>query len=185
MLVRLHAIFSTLPTLKIDSSSAQTLKWLIAKSGRKAVTMSHHTIAYEDIIRAAGHRVTPQRIRILDAICDGGGHTTLGEVYARVRQVDRSIDRSTLYRTLKLFVELGLVVSADTGDGETYYEIAKPHRHHHLVCRQCGQQQEIDHAAVEPVFKHLLDRYGFQADTDHLVLFGICANCQASGSATG
>ena len=139
--------------------------------------MSHYTIDYPEIIRAAGHRVTPQRVMILDAFCESGGHTTLGEVYARVRQLDSSIDRSTLYRTLKLFVELGLVVSADTGDGETYYEIAKPHRHHHLVCRQRGHEWEIDHSVMQPMFDQLLEAYGFIADSDHLVVFGLCKDC--------
>ena len=138
----------------------------------------HHKIAYEDIIHAAGHRVTPQRLFILDAVCEGGGHTTLGEVYARVRQVDQSIDRSTLYRTLKLFVELGLVVSADTGNGETYYEIAKAHPHHHLKCRRCGKEQEIEHAVMQRMFDQVLQEYRFKVDTDHLVLFGVCADCQ-------
>jgi Fur family ferric uptake transcriptional regulator len=140
--------------------------------------MSHHTIAYEKIIRDAGHRVTSQRVLILDAVCEGDGHTTLGEIYARVRQVDSSIDRSTLYRTLKLFVDLGLVVSADVRDGETYYEIAKPHPHHHLVCRQCGKEQEIEHTLFQPMFDAVSRKYRFQVDTDHLVLFGICGDCQ-------
>jgi Fur family transcriptional regulator, ferric uptake regulator len=145
--------------------------------------MSHKTIDYEAIIRTAGHRVTPQRIAILDAVCAGGGHTTLGEIYARIRKVDAAIDRSTLYRTLSLFVELGLVVSADTGDGETYYEIAKPHPHHHLVCRRCGHEQEIEHTAMADMFNQVFQRYGFKAATDHLVLFGLCANCQQQADA--
>jgi len=139
--------------------------------------MSHHHIDYEAIMRRAGHRVTPQRLTILDAVCEAEGHTTLGQIYARARQVDSSIDRSTLYRTLKLFVDLGLVVSADTGDGETYYEIAKPHHHHHLVCRQCGNEWEIDHAVMQPMFEQLLEQYGFTADSDHLVVFGLCKTC--------
>jgi len=140
--------------------------------------MSHHQMDYEGIIRAAGHRVTPQRVLILDAVCEGEGHTTLGEVYARLREVDKSIDRSTLYRTLKLFVELGLVVSANTGDGETYYEIAKSHPHHHLICRQCGKEEEIEHAAMQHMFDQIFQQYRFKAETDHLVLIGVCADCQ-------
>lgn len=140
--------------------------------------MTHITTDYETIIRSAGHRVTPQRVLILDAVCDGGGHTTLGEVYARVRQFDPSIDRSTLYRSLKLFVDLGLVVSADTGDGETYYEITKPHRHHHLVCRQCGKEEEIDHTLLQSTFDKVFQQYSFKLDNDHLVLFGTCRDCQ-------
>lgn len=144
--------------------------------------MTHDTMDYEDIIRAAGHRVTPQRVLILDAVCQEGGHTTLGEVYARVRRVNPSIDRSTLYRTLKLFLDLGLVVSANTGDGETYYEIAKPHHHHHLICRQCGKEQEIEHALPQSMFDQVFHDYGFKADTDHLVLFGLCAGCLLTSS---
>src|SRR5215212_2348005 len=98
--------------------------------------MSHNTKDYERIIHAAGHRVTPQRMVILDTVCDLSGHTTLGEIYVHVHKVDPTIDRSTLYRTLKLFVDLALVLSADTGTGETTYEIVKPHPHHHLVCRR-------------------------------------------------
>lgn len=139
--------------------------------------MTNCNIAYEEIIRTAGHRVTPQRVLILDSVCEGGGHTTLGEVYTRVREVDPSIDRSTLYRTLKLFVDLGLVVSADTGDGETYYEITKPHHHHHLVCRQCGKEQEIEHTLLQRMFDQVFQQYGFKANTDHLVLFGVCGEC--------
>ena len=140
--------------------------------------MSHELKEYEDIIRAAGHRVTTQRLRILDTVCDIGEHTSLGEIFARVHRIDSTIDRSTLYRTLKLFVDLGLVVSADTGTGETYYEIAKPRPHHHLVCRRCGKEQEIEHTIMQRMFDQVNQEFGFRADTDHLVLFGICADCQ-------
>src|SRR3954471_6795678 len=81
--------------------------------------MSHENMDYEGVLHAAGHRVTPQRLMILDAVCDGAGHTTLKEVAARVQQMDDTIDLSSVYRTLKLFVELGLVISAETPAGET------------------------------------------------------------------
>jgi Fe2+ or Zn2+ uptake regulation protein len=139
--------------------------------------MSHHRLDYEAILRRTGHRITPQRLAILDAVCDAGGHISLGAIYARARHVDPSIDRSTVYRTLKLFVTLGLVVSADTGDGETYFEIAKPRRHHHLVCRQCGGEWEIDQSVMQPLFDQLLSQHGFSADSDHLVVFGLCQTC--------
>lgn len=144
--------------------------------------MSHQALEYEAILRAAGHRVTQQRLIILDAVCAGHGHTTLGEIYARAHAVDSSLDRSTLYRTLKLFIELGLVVSAEVS-GETYYEIARPRPHHHLVCRRCGREQEIEHAVMQRMFDQVYQEFGFRADTDHLVLFGVCADCQRAQSA--
>lgn len=140
--------------------------------------MSHYQLNYEDMIRAAGHRVTNQRLLILDAVCEGKGHTTIGQIYARTRAMDRSIDRSTIYRALKLFVDLGLVVSADTGIGELVYEIARPKHHHHLVCKKCGKEQEVDQAVMQSMFEQINRVYQFQVDTDHLIFFGLCSECQ-------
>jgi Fur family ferric uptake transcriptional regulator len=140
--------------------------------------MSHYKLDYEEVIRAAGHRVTNQRVLILDAVCEGDGHTTLGQIYARVRKMDRSIDRSTIYRALKLFTDLGLVVSANTGKGEFVYEISKPRPHHHLVCRQCGKEKEIEQSVMQAMFEKVGREHQFQVETDHLVLFGLCAQCQ-------
>jgi len=141
--------------------------------------MTHDTMDYEGIIRGAGHRVTMQRVMILDAVCAGGGHTTLKDIAARLHGMDPTIDRSSLYRTLKLFVELGLVVSAETPVGESVYEIriCKAHRHHHLICRQCGEEQEIGGEVLAGAFARVRDCYGFVVETDHLVLYGRCAAC--------
>lgn len=140
--------------------------------------MSHENMDYEGIMHAAGYRVTPQRVMILDAVCEGGGHTTLKQVSVRLRKMDPSIDRSSLYRTLKLFVQLGLVVSAETPAGETVYEIPKPHRHHHLVCRACGKEQEIGQEAIRGMVALVSREYRFTVDMDHLVLYGLCEACR-------
>ena len=139
--------------------------------------MTHDGLHWERVLWDAGHRVTRQRALILDAVCAGDGHTSLGEIYARVKRSDRSIDRSTVYRALRLFVELGLVLPADTGDGETCYEIKKPHPHHHLVCRRCGAEEEIGDAVLGAMFAEVSRQRGFRVTSDHLVLFGFCAGC--------
>ncbi len=139
--------------------------------------MTHQLLAWEDRLSTAGCRVTRQRGIILDAVCAGGGHTPLSEIFGRVRKADPSIDRSTLYRTLKVFVELGIVVVADTGAAETYYEIARPIPHHHLVCRSCGREQEIDQETVDSMVDRVRHRHRFRVETDHLVLFGHCERC--------
>lgn len=142
--------------------------------------MAHQTLDYVSILHAHGYRVTQQRRAILDAICEGEGHTTLGEIYARTRAVDPSIDRSTLYRTLDLFGEVGLVVSAEVAQGERVYEIVKPERHHHLVCSGCGAQVEISHAIVKDLFEALECAHQFAIHSDHLILRGTCADCAGS-----
>jgi len=142
--------------------------------------MTHETMDYEGIIRTSGRRVTPQRVMILDAVCEGGGHTTLKQVYRRLHRMDATIDQSSVYRTLKLFVELGIVISAENATGETVYEIPKPQKHHHLVCRQCGTEQEIGHDALRDMVARIEAQHGFQVEMDHLVLFGLCAACRAA-----
>lgn len=140
--------------------------------------MTHNQTDWHEVLWDAGYRVTRQRSAILDAVCDGGGHTTLGEIYARARRADRALDRSTVYRALALFVRLRIVVAADTGKGETTYEIARAQPHHHLVCRRCGGEQEIDDAALRLMVAQIDERHGFAVNTDHLVLFGLCAACR-------
>lgn len=139
--------------------------------------MTHETLRWEQVLRQAGHRVTRQRGVILDAVCAGGGHTPLGDIYARAHRRDPSLDRSTVYRALKLFVDVDLVVAADTGDGETYYEIKRPEQHHHLICRHCGNDQEIGDVALRDMIEMVEQHHGFHVATDHLVLFGTCARC--------
>jgi len=146
--------------------------------------MTHDTMDYEGMLHRAGHRVTPQRVMILDAVCEGGGHTTLKQVYRRLHRMDATIDQSSVYRTLKLFAELGIVISAESAEGETVYEIPKPQKHHHLVCRQCGGEQEIGDDAMRSMVAQIEARHGFVVEMDHFVLFGRCATCRpAAGEA--
>ena len=158
-----------------DPSNPRTLLQRFAGSEER---VSHHGMHWEEALSSAGHRITPQRSIVLDAVCSGGGHTTIGEIYAYARKRDRTIDRSTIYRALHLFTAMGIVLPADTGEGETSYEIRKPEPHHHLVCRQCGGQQEISGPTAQSMFDVVERLYTFQVNTDHLVLFGICAHCQ-------
>jgi Fur family transcriptional regulator, ferric uptake regulator len=140
--------------------------------------MTHDSIRWEERLWQAGHRVTRQRSVILDAVCASGGHTSLSEIYLRVRKVDPTIDRSTVYRALRLYVELGVVLLAETGGNETLYEVARPDPHHHLICKICGEQWDIGSSALESMFNHVEHEHGFSVHTDHLVLFGYCRNCR-------
>jgi Fur family ferric uptake transcriptional regulator len=142
--------------------------------------MSHHRLDWEQVLWDRGYRVTPQRARVLDAVCATEGHSsTLGEIYARVHRDDAKVDRSTVYRALHLFVQLGILVTTDAGDGEARFEIAPQAPHHHLVCRRCGQEQEIQGPELTESFRRIADQYGFLVTTRHLTLFGLCAACQA------
>jgi Fur family ferric uptake transcriptional regulator len=128
-------------------------------------------------MREHGFRVTPQRQIILGAICAGGGHTTIEEIYARAQAAAPAINRATVYRTLDFLCELRLVVAADVGGGRMVYEIASPTPHHHLICRTCGCETQIEHATVKSLFARLAREQGFHVDMEHLALFGLCHTC--------
>lgn len=132
-------------------------------------------------LRAAGYRRTPQREMILDAIHKAGGHFNAEQVYNAVRAQSSYVNRSTVYRTLDLFKEIGLVVELQAGNGQTEYELASVGGHHHLVCRSCGKTIELaDHYLVS-FTEDLRKDYGFEAEIQHLAISGWCADCR-SGS---
>ena len=135
-------------------------------------------------VRGRGFRFTPQRQLILDAIREGGGHTTPDQIYQRVQVKSPAVNRATVYRTVDFLCEVRLVVAAQIG-GQMYYELAGAEPHHHLVCRQCNKIESIEHNTVKAFFADIKRDYQFWIDMDHLALFGICKKCQRTVKLTG
>ena len=127
-------------------------------------------------LRRVGQRATPQRLVILDALT-AGEHLSADEVFARVEPLLPGVNRSTVYRTLELFRDLGLVSMTDLGGGARQFELIDA-PHHHLICHRCGALLEMDDGLVEPLRESIRDRYGFTPGIDHLALFGFCAACR-------
>ncbi len=146
--------------------------------------MSHDTLDLPTALRARGHRLTPQRQIILDALCATGGHVTVADLYARVSAGFPAIDRSTVYRALDFFRELGLVCSAEVS-GATVYEIAPraDAAHHHLVCDDCGLVMHVPGAAFDALATRLAADYGFAADLSGLTISGRCRECDRDAGA--
>ncbi len=139
--------------------------------------MSHYRWDYAALMRERGFRVTPQRELILDAICEGDGHTTPDEIYARVRAKTPHVNRATVYRNLDFLCEMRLVVAAQIG-GHMVYEIAGDTPHHHLICRNCDRVEQISHETVKALFDKIEREQKFTVDMDHLALFGLCQKCR-------
>ena len=139
--------------------------------------MAHDEIEVAKLLQARGLRVTRQRLLILDAVCEGHGHTTLAEILKRVKAADAQIDQSTVHRTLAVFCELGVVSANATATSDTLYEIAAEAPHHHLVCTVCRREIEVPGAAMRAVLDRLRAEYGFTVGAKHLMLDGVCADC--------
>jgi Fur family transcriptional regulator, ferric uptake regulator len=133
-------------------------------------------VELQERLRAGGYRLTPQRQLVLDAVTDLG-HATPEDVSGWVRERSSAVNISTVYRTLELLEELGLVKHAHLTHGAPTYHAADAPEHVHLVCRGCGRVTEVQPAAVEPMVERLRQDKGFVADVGHLTVFGWCGKC--------
>jgi len=134
-------------------------------------------------LRGLGLRVTPQRVLVLEALAEVGGHLTADEIMRRVAERSPAINLATVYRTLDTLTASGLVTQTDLGGGAASFELAGEARHHHLVCQRCGGVAEMDDAFLAPLRERLLGDLGFRVDTTHLALFGLCSRCRAAEEA--
>ncbi|MHB8452277.1 MAG: Fur family transcriptional regulator [Mycobacteriales bacterium] len=129
-------------------------------------------------LRARGYRLTPQRQLVLEAVTRLG-HATPEEIAGEVRTVVTGINISTVYRTLELLEELGLVTHTHLGHGAPTYHAASDAGHVHLVCRRCEQVTEVGPDAFGEIVERLRLEHGFRTDVGHLAVFGLCADCAA------
>lgn len=127
-------------------------------------------------LRGSGYRLTPQRELILGAV-ETLRHATPDEVYAEVRTHSTAVNISTVYRTLEVLEELGLVRHAHLSDRAPTYHAVTGHAHFHLVCRNCGLVTSVDPEVVQPFVASLRSERGFVADVGHLTVFGTCEEC--------
>ena len=137
--------------------------------------------AYSDMaasLREVGYRLTPQRMMVLEAIEDSHDHISAEEIHAKARSKYRYLNISTVYRTLEILKEQGLVAETDLGGGRFLYHPVGKAQHHHLVCRNCGKVIDIDTGVLDMLKNELKARYKFDAELEHIAVFGICETCQ-------
>lgn len=139
--------------------------------------MPTSTEGWQERLRASGHRLTPQRELVLAAV-EKLGHATPDEVYAEVRTHSQSINLSTIYRTLELLNELGLIRHAHLSDRAPTYHSATGHEHAHFVCRECKKMISVGRDEMEQALGGLAAKHGFSPDYGHLTVFGTCADCR-------
>ena len=132
---------------------------------------------YTPELRARGYRMTPQRLAILHVLHHSGMHLSPGEVYVKAQKQLPSLTEATVYRTLEFLTENHLARPAHMGSGHLVYEIAR-HEHHHLKCRVCGNEMEVEHALLEKLYKQLESASGYQLTDSHVTFFGLCPDCQ-------
>lgn len=132
---------------------------------------------YASQLRARGFRMTSQRLAILHTLRHAGTHLSPREIYQLAKQELPGLTEPTVYRTLEFLTENGLVRPAQTGNGHLRYEIAGD-EHHHVVCRVCGSEMEVEHSLLETLYQKLESTTGYLRIDRHMTFFGICPDCQ-------
>jgi Fur family transcriptional regulator, ferric uptake regulator len=126
-----------------------------------------------------GLRSTEQRRLIIDTLFDAGDHVTIDGLLRQVRAIDGRVGYATVYRTMKLLAESGVVQEHKFGDGFTRYELSDEEAHHdHLICLECGKITEFEEPSIEELQDRVATRYGFIVKQHKHELYGICAECQ-------
>jgi Fur family ferric uptake transcriptional regulator len=128
-------------------------------------------------LHSLGYRLTPQRQLVLQAV-EKLGHATPDEILAEVQQHASAVNVSTIYRTLEVLEELGLVRHTHLSDRAPTYHSVTDHVHFHLVCRNCHRVVSVDPEVLAPFASRLREEQGFVIDVGHLAIFGECVECE-------
>jgi Fe2+ or Zn2+ uptake regulation protein len=121
--------------------------------------------------------MTPQRLAILHVLHHAGTHLSPTEVYATAKKEFPRLTEPTVYRTLEFLAANGLARPAHRGRGHLVYQIAQ-HEHHHIVCRSCGNEMEVQHNLLETLYHELESATGYRLMDSHVTFVGLCPRCQ-------
>jgi Fur family ferric uptake transcriptional regulator len=133
---------------------------------------------FSETLQEKGYRLTSARQAILQTLVDCGGHVTADDLAAKVHEEAPGVGRMTVYRTLELLSELGLIRPVYQGTGAAHYILMDDGHHHHLVCSVCHKVIEFDDCVLGEIERLICNRYGFQVQSHLLELYGRCPDCQ-------
>jgi Fur family ferric uptake transcriptional regulator len=131
-------------------------------------------------LRGRGLRWTPQRRVLLEVLATVNGHVTGAELIEGCRALDPATTPSTVYRTLGVLEELGLVSHSHGLEGRQEFHVSPTEDHGHLVCSACGGSWELGPDEVGPLVDGLRQSRGFNVAIDHLSIEGRCAACRSA-----
>lgn len=134
------------------------------------------------LLKSEGKRFTTKRALIYEVIHKSEGHLPAEEIYLRAKELDPHISLSTVYRTLNILKDLGLVRELHLDEEHHHYELVEGIAHYHMVCARCGKIEEFESELVEKIKGELKKDYGFEVKSAHIDFIGLCKNCRAEYS---
>ena len=135
------------------------------------------------LLQSLGYRLTPQRLLVLAIVAGGDGHMGVDEIYRQARAAYPYLDLATVYRTLRLFKQVGVVTEVDI-DNRLHYELTAPgEKHHHMVCRACHRAINLSPHYLEEFRDTLIREFAFEPDIEHFTVSGYCRYCREMAAA--
>lgn len=135
-------------------------------------------------IKSRGLRETSQREGVLRFLTQAKGHLTQEEIYEALRPIQPGIGRATVFRTVKLLEEIGLVTRVTFADGQPRFEYSHERQHHdHMICVECGEALEFSSPAIERLQVQAARTRGFEMRWHRHEMFGRCARCAGKKAA--
>lgn len=131
-----------------------------------------------EAIRARGRRLTRQRRLVLEIFAAHAGHLEADRVYQLAKERDPHISLATVYRSLALLKEIGLVQEHRLGQDHGHFEASPTDPHYHFTCLRCQRVIEFDAPQVKMIAQDLSEREGLRITDIHLLLSGYCAQCR-------
>lgn len=132
-------------------------------------------------LKIKGYKLTPQRRAVVNIVLENkGNHLTAEEMYDLVKKDCPEIGLATIYRTVQLLEEIGILCKINLDDGCNRYELIdseEMHHHHHLICRKCGKVVEVEEDLLDTIEKNVEDKYKFKIENHSVKFLGVCNEC--------
>ncbi|MFQ6617834.1 MAG: Fur family transcriptional regulator [Fidelibacterota bacterium] len=133
---------------------------------------------FKDILRSGGFKITPERLSVYMEIISMSEHFDAEELFFRLRRKSKRISRATVYRTLSILQQKGLIRKVSLGKNYSHYEKSGGQIHHeHLICIKCGSVIEFVNEEMENIQDEVCQTYKFTPIKHSLQIFGICKEC--------
>ena len=136
-------------------------------------------VLIESKLSQQGYRPTRSRLEVIDALLRYHGHMTADDLYEAMRSNGSDVGRMTVFRTLDLLAEIGVVRPTYGGSGAAHFVLLEDGHHHHMVCMRCNQTTEFTECSLaDDLRQQLTEQFKFKIEGHMLEIYGVCADCQ-------
>ena len=135
-------------------------------------------------LREEEHRITPQRLAILEVLASSEGHPSADEIFRQLRGRYPTMSPATVYKTLAVLKAKGEVLELEFSEQANRYDGRKPYPHPHVICTECGLVVDPSFLGLEEITNRVMAETGFKISNHRLDIFGLCPSCRSNSSSS-